>query len=240
MSPEPTGERTLPGLRSENYWFRRHEAAYRRTMRLIGGGVVIDAGCGEGYGAATLARRGRVLGLDLDPPTIVSARHRYPAAWFAVGDLCRLPVGAADAIVALQVIEHLWCPAEFLALSVRALAPDGVLIVSTPNARTFPTGRNPSHAHEYAPEELRGLLASGFTEVELTGLRHGMLLRRLDRALGEDVQRALIRRPYEDQPRWLRATLGAIRARHFVSGPPDAALDLIGVCRGPRPLPSTP
>ena len=33
MSTLPlTGERTIPGLRTENYWFRRHEVVYQRLL----------------------------------------------------------------------------------------------------------------------------------------------------------------------------------------------------------------
>ena len=41
-----TGERTVPGLQRENYWFRRHEAAYAWFLRQIGadGRIVVDAG----------------------------------------------------------------------------------------------------------------------------------------------------------------------------------------------------
>lgn len=235
--PVPTGERTLPGIPSENYWFRRHEAAYRFAMRLARG-VVVDAGCGQGYGAAMLARRGRVVGLDLDPPTVRRAAAAFPEASFAVADLCHLPVASADAVVALQVLEHLWCPRAFLEASARALRPGGVLVISTPNARTFPTGRNPSHVHEYTAEEVRGLLEQTFPIVRLGGLGHGAALRVLDRVLEDDVQRVLIGRPYEEQPRWLRVALRRVRARHFTRCPPDLSLDVLAVCRGSRRLPS--
>ena len=55
-----TGERTVPGIPEENYWFRRHEVAYRELLTYGADAVVLEAGCGEGYGAdllATMARR---------------------------------------------------------------------------------------------------------------------------------------------------------------------------------------
>ena len=54
-----TGERTLPGIPDENYWFQRHVVAYRLAAAAAGGRVVLDAGCGEGYGLAMLADGGR-------------------------------------------------------------------------------------------------------------------------------------------------------------------------------------
>jgi SAM-dependent methyltransferase len=188
-----------------------------------------------------LARRGRVLGLDLDPRAVGTAAPRYPGASFGVADLCHLPVASAETIVALQVIEHLWCPAEFVAACARALSPEGLLLVSTPNAETFPTGVNPSHTHEYTAAELGGLLGTAFARVELLGLRHWSALRRLDRVLGGSVQRRLISTPYDDLPRTARARLHAIRARHFrIGADPSASLDLLAICRDARQLPSAP
>ena len=54
-----TGERTVPGLAEENYWFRRHEVVYRRLAGRCAGRDVLEAGCGEGYGADLIADHGR-------------------------------------------------------------------------------------------------------------------------------------------------------------------------------------
>ena len=50
-----TGERTVPGIPAENYWFRRHEIAYRFIRKRCAGRRVLEAGSGEGYGAAMIA-----------------------------------------------------------------------------------------------------------------------------------------------------------------------------------------
>ena len=50
-----TGERTIPGLDVENYWFRRHEVVYQRLAQRCAGREVLEAGCGEGYGADLIA-----------------------------------------------------------------------------------------------------------------------------------------------------------------------------------------
>ncbi|KKC01991.1 SAM-dependent methlyltransferase, partial [Mycobacterium nebraskense] len=46
-----TGERTIPDLDVENYWFRRHQVVYQRLAGHCAGREVLEAGCGEGYGA---------------------------------------------------------------------------------------------------------------------------------------------------------------------------------------------
>src|SRR2546421_12946830 len=52
-----TGERTLPDVPPENYWYRRHLAVYRWIAERVRGLDVVDTACGGGYGAAVLAQR---------------------------------------------------------------------------------------------------------------------------------------------------------------------------------------
>jgi hypothetical protein len=47
---ELTGERTLPDVPEENYWFRRHLVVYEWIAARVGGRRVVDLACGEGYG----------------------------------------------------------------------------------------------------------------------------------------------------------------------------------------------
>ncbi len=77
MALELTGERTVPGIAHENYWFRRHEAAYLDLVRHCVGAVVLEAGCGEGYGAALIAgHAARVVALDYDELTAAQITSR--------------------------------------------------------------------------------------------------------------------------------------------------------------------
>src|SRR5438270_1683565 len=63
-----TGERTLPDVPLENYWFRRHLVVYEWIAEHIDGLDVIDMACGEGYGSNLLAERAsRVTGVDANP-----------------------------------------------------------------------------------------------------------------------------------------------------------------------------
>jgi SAM-dependent methyltransferase len=224
-----TGERTVPGVPAENYWFRRHVAAYRFARKVVRGRV-LDAGGGEGYGTAMLG----AIGLDLDPSAAAHASRRYAGTPVVRGDLCRLPVRdrSLDAVVALQVIEHLPCAEEFVANAHRVLRPGGVLVLSTPNRDTFPAGLNPWHVHEYDAAELGVLLGSRFEQVRLLGVEHRLPLRLLDRALGEAVQARLVRVEYGDSPGWLRTVLRTVTSRDFrVTGNPGRSLDLLAVCR---------
>src|SRR5207248_5697580 len=89
-----TGERTLPGIWHENYWFRRHEAAYAWLGPLCRGRVVVDAGCGEGYGGAALLAAGAraVVGLDLDTDAVAHVFDTYPSLAALRANVVALPL----------------------------------------------------------------------------------------------------------------------------------------------------
>ena len=91
-----TGERTWPGIPSENYWFARHEACYRWASAVVsseavsssvrhrphsirpGGTIVLDAGSGEGYGSECLRsiiHDAGVVAIDLDLQTMGHVRR---------------------------------------------------------------------------------------------------------------------------------------------------------------------
>jgi SAM-dependent methyltransferase len=170
-----TGERTVPGIAEENYWFRRHEAAYVELLPYCAGASVLEAGCGEGYGAGLIAPVAeRVLALDYDEPATAHVARRYPEVAVARTNLAYLPVrsSAVDVVANFQVIEHLWDQAGFLAECHRVLKPGGKLLVTTPNRLTFTpdsdTPLNPYHTRELSPAELDELLRD---ETTVTGVR---------------------------------------------------------------------
>src|SRR5215475_411563 len=73
-----TGERTLPDVPAENYWYRRHLVVYEWIAARALGMRVLDMACGEGYGSSVLAGRAMVVvGVDANPEAHVHARLRY-------------------------------------------------------------------------------------------------------------------------------------------------------------------
>lgn len=177
-----TGERTAPGLPDEEYWFARHEVAYRWiAQRLAPLRVVVDAGAGEGYGAAMLP--GPAIALEYDAAACAHMARAYPGLLVAQANLAALPLrsGRVDAIACLQVVEHLWDLPGFLRECHRALRPGGELVVTTPQRLTFSPGLgrgakpvNPFHVEEFDGGQLHGLLRdAGFDEVEMRGVHHG-------------------------------------------------------------------
>lgn len=240
-----TGERTVPGIEAENYWFRRHEAAYLALRRYCVDAVVLEAGCGEGYGADLFAADARgVLGLDYDALTAAHVARVYPRVKVVRGNLATLPVRSStvDVVANLQVIEHLWDQPGFLRECHRVLRPGGRLLVTTPNRITFSPGRdtplNPFHTRELSPAELADLLVDAGLAVEYLGvLRHGPRLAALDARFAGSIIDAQVEVAVAGSP-WppeLRAAVASVTAADFVLGTDDleSGLDVVAVAVRP-------
>jgi 2-polyprenyl-3-methyl-5-hydroxy-6-metoxy-1,4-benzoquinol methylase len=98
---------------------------------------IVDAGCGNGYFAAGLAELGyEVAAFDASPDGIELAKRAHPAVGFYVASLydkeLATVVGRADAVVSLEVIEHLYYPRELFRRAREILTPGGLLVLSTP------------------------------------------------------------------------------------------------------------
>ena len=94
---------------------------------------VLDAGCGTGRVGIELARRGiEVVGADLDPSMLATARRQAPALTWVEADLTTLDLGRAFAVVLLAGNVPLFTPPGTQpALAARCgahLAPGGRLV----------------------------------------------------------------------------------------------------------------
>ncbi|MFF0498624.1 class I SAM-dependent methyltransferase [Nocardia aobensis] len=250
-----TGERTVPGIAEENYWFRRHEIVYARLLERCAGATVLEAGSGEGYGANMIADVAtRVIGLDYDTSAVEHVRAAYPRVEMMQGNLAELPLDDAsvDVVVNFQVIEHLWDQGQFLRECLRVLRPGGQLLISTPNRITFSPGRdtplNPFHTRELNAAELAELLEqAGFRVDVMAGVHHGPALVALDEQWGgsfidAQIERALAGEPW---PAELTAAVAGVRTDDFELRPApgpvvpawdpdiDASLDLVAIAVKP-------
>jgi SAM-dependent methyltransferase len=236
-----TGERTLPDVPEENYWFRRHLVVYRWIAARVAGLDVVDMACGEGYGSAELARTAAsVVGVDANPEAHEHARLRYrrPNLCFE-RDLVERFRRPCDAVVFLQTIEHLQDPDAALDHFAAMLRPGGAAFVSTPNVLTLaPPGAersgNPWHVREYRGGEFAALCRAHFATVELHGVFHAGKLRAHELALRLGWDR-LHPRLRLTKPFYRRFT-SAIGVADFDVRPGDparlrGALDFVAVCR---------
>jgi 2-polyprenyl-3-methyl-5-hydroxy-6-metoxy-1,4-benzoquinol methylase len=242
-----TGERTLPDVPEENYWFRRHLAVYEWIAARIAGRRVVDMACGEGYGSDVLAvSAASVVGVDANPEAHEHARLRYARGNLRYErDLVESFAEPCDAVVFLQTIEHVEDAGAILEHFKSMLAAGenerrdhgaGVAYISTPNLLTLaPPGAeksdNPWHLKEYRAAEFRALCEAHFDRVELLGLFHARKLRAHEIAirLGWDrMHKALhLTKPFYD--RFTPAISSAdfsLRTENL-----DAALDFVAVCR---------
>jgi SAM-dependent methyltransferase len=231
---ELTGERTLPDVADENYWFRRHLVVYEWIAERCRSLRVADLACGEGYGSEILARSAaQVVGIDANPEAHEHARLRYRRLnlRFERG-LVEEFEGPADAVVFLQTIEHIHDPGALLR-AIAAAAP--VAYISTPNRLTLaPRGAeksgNPWHLREYTLEEYRALLEPFFSRVDVLGVFHARKLR---------VHELAVRLGWDRVHRTLRVTsafydrfVPAISSSDFALRHTglERALDFVAVC----------
>jgi SAM-dependent methyltransferase len=236
-----TGERTLPDVPEENYWFRRHLVVYQWIAARMGGLRAIDMACGEGYGSDVLAgQAASVVGVDANPEAHEHARMRYrrPNLRFE-RELIETFSAPADAVVFLQTIEHLQRPGSALEHFRELVGDGGVVYLSTPNVLTLapkgaPRSDNPWHVHEYRAHEFEQLCRRHFASVALFGLFHARKLRAHELALrlGWDSvhpRLGLTERFYD----WFTPAIStadfALRPRGQADL--DRALDFVAVCR---------
>jgi 2-polyprenyl-3-methyl-5-hydroxy-6-metoxy-1,4-benzoquinol methylase len=234
-----TGERTLPDVPEENYWYRRHLAVYEWIAERVAGRRVVDMACGEGYGSDVLAASAAsVVGVDANPEAHEHARLRYarPNLRFE-RDLVESFSEPCDAVVFLQTIEHVEDPGAILEHFKSMLGPGGIAYVSTPNLLTLaPPGAaksdNPWHVKEYREAEFRELCEGHFAGVELLGLFHARKLRAHELAIklgwdGVHKRLGLTGAFYDRFTPAIAASDFALRDRGL-----ERALDFLAVCHG--------
>ncbi len=171
-----TGERFTPECVREIWYEHWHRYAF--ALRFAAGKRVLDAACGEGYGSALLAHvADEVVGVDLDAKAVAHARVRYADVdrlVFEQSDAASLsfPERRFDLVVSFETLEHLHAQEQLVAGFARVLKDDGLLLISSPDKRTYSElagFRNEFHVRELYREELLALLRPHFADVRLYG-----------------------------------------------------------------------
>jgi 2-polyprenyl-3-methyl-5-hydroxy-6-metoxy-1,4-benzoquinol methylase len=143
----------LAGIRGD------HRVRYEFASMLVrDGDVILDAGCGIGYGARLLAdaKDVRIHAWDREIEAIEYGRTYYDhrAIRWSMADICAVTCQPATLTVAFEILEHLERPG----LALIRFADR--LIASVPNGLVVPkTAMNfPHHVRHYSPAAFECLL----------------------------------------------------------------------------------
>lgn len=150
----------------------------------LAGKRALDVGCGAGLLCEPLVRMGAtVTGVDAAPENIAAATAHAAGMGLAIdyhaGELASLPAGTFDLVTCMEVIEHVADKSAFVHELAGRLAPEGMLILSTPNRTAASkllmvdvaemTGQIPRGTHDWddfvTPGELAELLAEAGLEM---------------------------------------------------------------------------
>lgn len=206
---EFTGERLVPDskillpLRIENL------ARFHFFREQIQGIQILDLGCGAGEGTGYLADSPftQIFGVDISFRALITARQEYGkrVTGFVQMDIehLALPDQLFDAIISVEVIEHVSDPVAYLGEAYRVVKSSGEFMLTTPNKlRSSPNPGSlwPAHRREYTPDQLAELLHKFYDSVELWGeyvpIYEGHPVRKLFRKLAPVIK------PY--LPHWIR------------------------------------
>jgi len=178
-----TGERYLPFTDS---WITGAQIHYEHLHRyyfaaqLVDNKSVLDLGCGEGYGSFILSKHAqRVVGVDSADEAIEHARRTYARSnlEFLKASILSVPIEeeqSFDVVVCFEVLEHVAEHEDLLTEIKRLLKPDGLLIMSTPDKRSYsdePKYENPYHRKELYFDQFRELVRRYFVNVDILGQR---------------------------------------------------------------------
>lgn len=148
------------------------------SARPLAGKSALDIGCGAGLVCEPLARLGAsVTGVDAAAENVAAAAAHAEGVGldirYMAGEVAALDIGTFDLVTCVEVIEHVADKPAFLRDVAARLAPDGLLVMSTPN-RTAASrvllvgaaeavGYVPKGTHHWedfvTPEELEALLS---------------------------------------------------------------------------------
>jgi 2-polyprenyl-3-methyl-5-hydroxy-6-metoxy-1,4-benzoquinol methylase len=238
-----------------------HESRYKWLLDNydLAGKLILDFGCGSGYGAFMLAQHGAIVhALDISKTAIEYAQETYVDTnlqFFQLDACCRdevlrvLRPESYDLIVSFDVIEHLERYFDYLENICNLVKTDGTVIIGCPNRlETF--NWNPSwnrfHFQEFSPYQLRRILMLYFQNVALIAqdFKDESKRERIRRLNNQgDAMRHLMKGIIRILQRYHvhRAPIKTYRLEctdlHFMVEPPEEilrrAVGLIAVCQNP-------
>ena len=174
---EDTGERIIPPKKGElSVVFEHHKYAYEETLPYVKDKIILDVGCGTGYGVNICSEYAKfVVGLDYDLSAIKYCNENFVIEnnSFLNSNALLLSIrdNSIDLAITFQVIEHIADAVKFINELRRVVKPSGLIIISTPNV-TGPEkgkGKNRFHINEMNYSSLTNLLTKSFDSFEIFG-----------------------------------------------------------------------
>jgi len=166
-----TTEVTSYEIASDNVLNQRLFFAYQQAASYANG-KILEIGCGMGKGLELFQKTCQhYSAVDKNPKLIDYLQSQYPNYRFVNSHIPPLPFpdSSFDAVITLQVIEHIQDDRQFLKEIQRVLKPNGRAVISTPNSK-LSLSRNPWHVREYTGKELENLLNNYFPTVAMMGV----------------------------------------------------------------------
>ncbi len=175
-----TEERIMPNY--SNGLFISHLMRYYFALQFAVNKVILDAGCGAGYGCDLLSRVAqKIIGVDYSQEAIDYAKKHYscPNLKLRTMNLLALDFNedTFDLVTCFEVIEHIREDHTLLKKISHILKPNGVLVMSTPNQLTdrlhmkSMNTKTLSHINLMSPKKFRTRLSRFFPIVKLYGQR---------------------------------------------------------------------
>ena len=175
---------------------REHQAIIKRIPEKAE--LILDVGCGNGWVANHFLKKGKkVISMDISTQNPTRVLKENPSENHAaiVADVFHLPFkkNSVDAILASEIMEHVYDPSIFVEKLLEVLKPGGKLIIITPYNEKIeynlcvhcnrPTPRN-AHLHSFnennissfIPKELADYKSKNFSNKYLVRLRFYVLL----------------------------------------------------------------
>jgi len=172
-----TAERAASHGFPDNYVYQRHVFAYKAVpASAIHNKMVLELGCGEGYGMKMLCSHASCwTAVDKKKPTQINFGGNLDFRRCLLPDLSLFNDESFDTIICFQVIEHIRNDHALMREMKRVLKTGGVIYLTTPNSRMSLT-RNPFHVREYTPLQMAELAAAHFDLPDMRGIYGNQLV----------------------------------------------------------------
>ena len=154
-----------------------YDATYRRVVKRVGYGKVLDVGCGQGYILSGVqSERSYLYGIDIQKPPIKAAQNWIEEGNFCLGDIRSMPYksNTFDYLICTAVLEHIKGD-DTIRECYRVLKPGGVAIFTVPNGRGIAGKINPTHIRLLTFEAWENILTQvGFKVI--SGQKFGLYI----------------------------------------------------------------